>query len=114
MEPRREKARRSGPEDVGLARLCPNVVPGSVVTTNALTPLWKNAKSFAAFERTGDETKLPKTRKSVNNVAKITLSDDVLEKAAPLGSFSVRCSKRSFRKWPPATSPGRAPCCTAP
>lgn len=65
----------------------PNVVPGSVVTTNALTPLWKNAKSFAAFERTGDETKLPKTRKSVNNVAKITLSDDVLEKAAPLGEF---------------------------
>lgn len=65
----------------------PKTVQNSVVTTDAVTSLWKNAQSFIDFERTGDEKKLVKGRKSVSNVAKITLAEDVLEKAAPLGEF---------------------------
>lgn len=65
----------------------PKTVQNSVVTTDAVTSLWKNAQSFIDFERTGDEKKLAKGRKSVSNVAKITLAEDVLEKAAPLGEF---------------------------
>lgn len=73
--------------NMAIAGYTPNSVQSSVVTTDALTSLWKSAQAFDAFERTGDESKLPKNRKSVNNVAKITLADEVLEKAAPLGEF---------------------------
>ena len=61
----------------------PKMVRGSVVTTNSVGSLLEVA--WADLKNRDDRTL--KNRKTVNNVTRITIADDILGKSAPMGEF---------------------------